>query len=141
MVSYNDVANLPLGELLASTDKPLTFPPDVSAEEAIQRLGQRNQNIALLRLSDANMKSFSRERLIDAVRNLGVSADKVLVSEVLGQAQPDDVYQVSATAPLSGLTQSGNSAETLLVTNPETGQPEAVIERKQLASRIRGLVS
>ncbi|EST24395.1 hypothetical protein M878_30750 [Streptomyces roseochromogenus subsp. oscitans DS 12.976] len=81
--------------------------------------------------------SIALHALETAIEQMGGTAQDANVEDVLGKADP--VRTVPADTPLKELTAQGVPSETLLVVDPQTDQPQAMISRTELAERVRGL--
>ncbi|MFC8429252.1 hypothetical protein [Streptomyces sp. NPDC057253] len=140
MVSYREVADLPVEELLSSADAPLLITPQTSVADAILLLGRRKQGAAVVQIGETEYQPVSLSELHAAEKAAGGDGSKLLVGSVVGHDTPTTIYQIPAKVTVAALTKSGSSGEVLLVTDPD-GKPQAVLDRSQLALRIRGLVS
>ncbi|WP_328619603.1 hypothetical protein [Streptomyces sp. NBC_00354] len=141
MVAYKDVASLPVEQLLSSADAPFVVTPQTSVADALMGLRQRRHGIALVRINATGFRTVSLERLSGAAQAVGVDARNVLVDGIVSDEESAEVFVVPATVTIAGLAERGIPDEILIVTDPESGEPQAVINRTQLADRIRGLVS
>lgn len=144
MVAYKDVARLPVEQLLSTTDAPCVVTPQTSVADVLAGLAARRHDIALVKRSATDFRFVSRERLrgaAEAAEASGGDARNILVDGVIGDEKSVEVFTVPATVTLERLTERGTPNEILIVTDPKSGEPQAVIDRTQLAGRIRRLVS
>ncbi|MFE9635848.1 hypothetical protein [Streptomyces sp. NPDC006463] len=141
MVAYKDVARLPVEQLLSTADAPFVVTPQTSVADALAGLTARRHDIALVKRSATDFRFVSRERLRGAAEAAGDDARNIPVDGVIGDEKSVEVFTVPASVTLARLTERGTPNETLIVTDPKSGEPQAVINRTQLADRIRRLVS
>ncbi|MEU3920867.1 hypothetical protein [Streptomyces sp. NPDC029004] len=141
MVAYKDVASLPVEQLLSSADAPFVVTPQTSVADTLMGLTERRHGIALVKRSATDFRSVSLEQLREATEAVGGDARNVQVDSVVGNGESAEVFRVPGTMTIAGLAERGTPNEILIVTDPKSGEPQAVINRTQLAGRIRGLVS
>ncbi|MFF3402350.1 hypothetical protein ACFYW6_28005 [Streptomyces sp. NPDC002659] len=141
MVAYKDVASLPVEQLLSSADAPFVVTPQTSVADTLIGLTERRHGIALVKRSATDFRSVSLEQLREATEAVGGDARNVQVDSVVGNGESTEVFRVPGTMTIAGLAERGTPNEILIVTDPKSGEPQAVINRTQLAGRIRGLVS